>query len=1043
MKRSHYRNIGTILIVFNIVCALTLGSVIEESRIGTYDAVYNTVDEELITNSGSTYRWEVFSDMVTKVPITHRFDNSSNATEDELFFAGNLNDITGLQSTSGSDNNLWNLFNKLDDGKNEIIYTKVGDARPVLARFRYVVVPVWYEDTSDPEKQIDVDQIKSVMDYCTTYYERMSFGKFIFEEPLILDQEVIPVSSVNPGWGSLETAARNRLDDEGYTKDIDYDGIVILYNVAQGGPFSGHGGWGTVNAGETSITWMSWRWGLSNDVARHEFGHNFGHPHHLTNKYLYRVGQEGTVGYDGYDMMSGGNAFDISDFAVASKWYFGWIPDSSIIIMQPDGSSANCPSCVNEGTFILHPLDSDDPSKLMGVHIPITSQGSTLYSYWLSYRSGNPAKIGLSVHISWFGNIGNGQFGAYYDSLNYDAHGDTETREDSFVIPGTCYRISPSMKMLEIDPLSSISISPLVCVDELSEGDFITIRVSFPDLSSLTDATAIRENDYNDINIECGTSIDVNVDSGKSTLLHVKNTGVNGIVNLDICPQSKTAKAYIYDRYPYSPVVYSSPGGYGAQKGLNVKAQCSDSNIEYTTIHNEAYVLIEGTSAVNKKTRLVASCDVNECQYGQKKEGGKCVPCEVNENNCVRCPGGLYFLISACLLVESYKEIESSKKWRIWAPEYHTEKGWNWDVNDLKFYGSTDCNDIIFNNGTPIDSGHAGGGWGPRNAFDSSNNSAWGGRSDADKLFWVGMEFLDSKRVKCVSFLDRSGSGVTQLRVQAWESGSNTWQNVMIEKNHQPGERRNISLEYVSTTAPTGSPSTTLTPSKSPNTASPTSSPSAGQPMMHIHEVRATSVATSDIKWRPRLLLKVVDSSQKPLEKVSLTVQMKKNGKNKKIKTKCKTNKKGLCRIKLPNIKNEFDAVIISFVRATAAGIIYNGSSNVEYPEGCLLFSTDCPTFTIHAPSRYVVVYSDNCSDHGYSDISDADKCSTAASSLGYDISWGPNGGYRDVVGGCSIRFDTDLFFNAQGVCDPSESVDWWSYTECKCADWMPCFCIA
>ena len=31
-------------------------------------------------------------------------------------------------------------------------------------------------------------------------------------------------------------------------------------------------------------------------------------------------GGEGTVPYDGFDMMSGGNGYDISDLAAASKW---------------------------------------------------------------------------------------------------------------------------------------------------------------------------------------------------------------------------------------------------------------------------------------------------------------------------------------------------------------------------------------------------------------------------------------------------------------------------------------------------------------------------------------------------------------------------------------------------------------------------------------------------------------------------------------------------------------------------------------------------
>jgi len=226
---------------------------------------------------------------------------------------------------------------------------------------------------------------------------------------------------------------------------------------------------------------MFWPWGLDNIVARHEIGHNFGHPHHLTNKYEWRFGggKEGVVGYDGYDMMSLGNGYKISDFSLASKWFYGWVPDSSIIHMQPQGSDLNCPSCESEGKYTLYALDGNNASQRMGIHIPITREGNTLYSYWLSYRSGNPAVVGLSVHISWFSNIGSGKFGAEYDSLNYDAFGDTDTNADSFVASGTCYHIAPSIKMLQIDPLAAIATQPVVCVEKLSGGESITIKVSF------------------------------------------------------------------------------------------------------------------------------------------------------------------------------------------------------------------------------------------------------------------------------------------------------------------------------------------------------------------------------------------------------------------------------------------------------------------------------------------------------------------------------------------------------------------------------------
>ena len=72
--------------------------------------------------------------------------------------------------------------------------------------------------------------------------------------------------------------------------------------------------------------------------------------------------------------------------------FFNWIPDSSIILMQPEGSTTECLSCYSSGTFTLRPFDdknlSPTPGRKMAIHIPIVAEGNTLYSYWLSYRSG-------------------------------------------------------------------------------------------------------------------------------------------------------------------------------------------------------------------------------------------------------------------------------------------------------------------------------------------------------------------------------------------------------------------------------------------------------------------------------------------------------------------------------------------------------------------------------------------------------------------------------------------------------------------------------
>ena len=133
--------------------------------------------------------------------------------------------------------------------------------------------------------------------------------------------------------------------------------------------------------------------------------------------------------------------------------------------MQPQGSDSNCLECEKSGTYTLYPFDGNDDSKLLGIHIPITTYKAGMASYWLSYRAGNPAEKGLSVHLGWFLGIGKGTFKAYYDQTNYDAYGHTVTTDDSFVTPGTCYHISPNIRMLNVHPLDAMAIQPVVCVN--------------------------------------------------------------------------------------------------------------------------------------------------------------------------------------------------------------------------------------------------------------------------------------------------------------------------------------------------------------------------------------------------------------------------------------------------------------------------------------------------------------------------------------------------------------------------------------------------
>mmetsp|Transcript_11930 Transcript_11930/g.24564 ORF Transcript_11930/g.24564 Transcript_11930/m.24564 type:complete len:263 (-) Transcript_11930:171-959(-) len=261
-------------------------------------------------------------------------------------------------------------------------------------------------------------------------------------------------------------------------------------------------------------------------------------------------------------MMSGGNGFDKSDMAAASKWQFNWIVDDAIVMMQPEGSTPNCPQCLaSVSNLKLKSFDDTNvmpsSSSKMAVHIPIFGNNGQAFSYWLSYRgTGNDglAAGGLSIHVSHF-QVCDGMFGSSYDSTNYDAFGNTaDDTTDSFVVPGTCYVVAPSVETMDIDFGAVDQVQPIVCVDGLNQGSDITVSVSFLDPSSPPQNTVALESEQNLGCSQGSTSsgdIVLDVSGGKNHLLHYTGTGRRGLVDASLCLASSdsgaTATAYFYD----------------------------------------------------------------------------------------------------------------------------------------------------------------------------------------------------------------------------------------------------------------------------------------------------------------------------------------------------------------------------------------------------------------------------------------------------------------------------------------------------------------
>ncbi len=252
--------------------------------------------------------------------------------------------------------------------------------------------------------------------------------------------------------------------------------------------------------------------------------------------------------------MAGGNIYDIRDFNVASKWFYNWVEDSSIVKMQPEGQTIECPTCVRTGTFTIKAFDMRDnvpqPTDKLGIHIPITTTFDNTYgtdyvhSYWISYRAGGDGDAfnGASIHQVWWELYGSA--GSYFYSMMYDTSGHTPSKQDSFLEVGSCYQISPSAYMKDRDSDSVEGVRPVICVEGVNEGVDITVTVSFLNKNSLPPA---KTNYIEHPRIDCSsayTQISQTIDSSKHNVLHVTASGSTSKLNIALNGDST---AYFHD----------------------------------------------------------------------------------------------------------------------------------------------------------------------------------------------------------------------------------------------------------------------------------------------------------------------------------------------------------------------------------------------------------------------------------------------------------------------------------------------------------------
>ena len=505
--------------------------------------------------------------------------------DDEIYLESYVNDLpwiidrstppTSTVLVKSSREIFHDIFSQFETYKDDdAIWTyNAQNGRRTLTDMKYTICPIWL--TGETNGPADVTRMNTVMQANQDYYKRMSWNQHVVTWDFLSDLRVNYTESNNPTRGQVADYCLAHMDTINKRYPQTQTGLIVALNPTKTGELNFWGGWGVINY---NISWMSLEFGL--EVTRHELGHNYGHPHHYAYSYT-----PGTL--DGYDMMSGGkcilyisrgssktlcmtiphttnvycslytpkgNGGIDAHFSAAAKYLFNWIPNDAVIMMQPEGSTTACPTCTKSiSRVVLRPFDNaaivPSKSNLMAVHIPVLGVGnSQLYSYWLSYRSNyTDSRNGLSMHIVNF-KMG-GMFGATYESLNFDAIGDTSTTADSFIVNGTCYVIQRPSYLMDIDRSAVEQIQPVVCVNDIDKGKSITISVSF--LNQNAPKIAFQKQNP----LQCNTAASdfgqksLDMVSNKVHLLEYNGTGQDGNVTFSACLASGSAsvKAYFYD----------------------------------------------------------------------------------------------------------------------------------------------------------------------------------------------------------------------------------------------------------------------------------------------------------------------------------------------------------------------------------------------------------------------------------------------------------------------------------------------------------------
>jgi hypothetical protein len=217
-----------------------------------------------------------------------------------------------------------------------------------------------------------------------------------------------------------------------------------------------------------------------------------------------------------------------------------------------------------------------------------------------------------------------------------------------------------------------------------------------------------------------------------------------------------------------------------------------------------------------------------------------------------------------------FVNITTSTKWRVLMTAGRVAGGgWRKDVRKLGFYSTytspTACSGPI-TPGTAIDSGNAGAGWGPANAFDAFNTTMWGGRPNSDGVFYLGSDWgTTSVSVRCVTMTQEAYDLADQFMVQAWDDVMQVWRTVRVvdATTSVLGDNYIPAWTDIPSPSPTPTISTTTsltssssrTPSASPSPSATSSPIRISLPPVGLEVVSPPCGSTHDAARSPELSL--------------------------------------------------------------------------------------------------------------------------------------------------------------------------------------------